>query len=49
MSQMTLLLEKLIDKLILTDIIINNIHEVPIEEIYWTIYLKKNNILRPFL
>jgi tRNA(Ile)-lysidine synthase TilS/MesJ len=44
MSQMTLLLEKLIDKLILTDIIINNIHEVPIEEIYWTIYLKKNNI-----
>ena len=44
MSQMTLLLEKLIDKLILTDIIINSIHEVPIEEIYWTIYLKKNNI-----
>jgi len=44
MSQMTLLLEKLIDKLILTDIIINSIHEVPTEEIYWTIYLKKNNI-----
>jgi tRNA(Ile)-lysidine synthetase-like protein len=44
MTEMNLLLEKLINKLILTDIIINSIHEVPIEEIYWTIYLKKNKI-----
>jgi tRNA(Ile)-lysidine synthase TilS/MesJ len=44
MSEMTLLLEKLIDKLILIDNNYNSIHEVPIEEIYWTILLKKNKI-----
>jgi tRNA(Ile)-lysidine synthase len=44
MSEMTLLLEKLIDKLILIDNNYNSIQEVPIEEIYWTILLKKNKI-----
>lgn len=42
MSQMTLLL----DKLISNDINHNysNIHKVPIEHIYWSTYLKKNNV-----
>jgi tRNA(Ile)-lysidine synthetase-like protein len=40
MTEMNLLLEKIVSN----DIIINNIQEVPIEEIYWTIFLKKNKI-----
>jgi tRNA(Ile)-lysidine synthase TilS/MesJ len=40
MSQMTLLL----DQLISNNNNYINIHEVPINNIYWTTYLKKNNI-----
>ncbi len=40
MSQMTLLL----DKLISPDINFNTINDVPIDNIYWTTLLKKNNI-----
>jgi tRNA(Ile)-lysidine synthetase-like protein len=40
MSQMTLLLDKLISK----EINFSNINDVPLDAIYWTTVLKKNNI-----
>ncbi len=43
MSQMTLLLDKLISKDI-NNVKYNNINDVPLDPIYWTTVLKKNNI-----
>ncbi len=40
MSQMTLLIDKLISK----DIKYNNINDVPLDSIYWSTVLRKNNI-----